>query len=61
MNWTKQKPSEPGWYCYRPAPETDTIKVWVYFEGTGDLCATWSDSIESVADMHGEWAKDMSN
>lgn len=55
MNWTTQKPSIPGWYEHRETQEGRVRRVWIYREGTGDLCAEYQGEMEAVADMRGEF------
>lgn len=64
MNWTKTKPTEPGWYWYREpwfqdgAPVLLQVTKHVY----PDLLAEWNGqeigaapACEFIKNLHGEW------
>lgn len=51
LEWTRTKPSKPGFYWYR-----NNHVVWVtqvVREETGELCAEWGSLLETVI---GEWS-----
>lgn len=55
--WTKDKPTQPGWYWYRsPRP---TLVVVCYIEiGLRDNCVSFAygERYQAMSEMEGEWA-----
>ena len=59
LPWTVHKPTKPGWYWYRPAPDQDieVVKIarlhghnlHIYMLGDPDLCPSYEQ-------VEGEWA-----
>jgi hypothetical protein len=56
LNWTKKKPTKPGWYWYRGEGDGNTVNVLHYIDddGEGPYLATSDD--RALNDLNGEWA-----
>jgi len=56
MSWTKELPTELGWYWYRP-PKNGNIKMGhVYLGLSGRLRFTYESRNKNISEfLHGEW------
>lgn len=54
MKWTKEKPTQPGWYWWRDKYSSDIVHVT---EDSGMLVVKLGFDIEDfIIDLSGEWA-----
>ena len=60
MRWTTERPTEAGWYFYKPTPEERDLDPWeilrVFEHQETGLMAINDTDYDSVANLHGEWA-----
>lgn len=54
--WTKEPPTVPGWYWYRPQPGNPAWLVELWQNAKGLMYAEADREFTPVCSMHGEWA-----
>lgn len=52
--WTREKPTEPGWYWWHGAVQTI---VHIYKHRNGHLVVDWGEFESNLVDEDGQWAR----